>query len=352
MASIRDVARIAGVSVGSVSRVFNGHPKIGAELEQRVMAAAEEIGYRHPRQSNNGGTIKQSRLKRIGLITLGMDRSLISLPVIATLLQGVNQRAEEYGLSVTLCDVPDPNDIPNVLEDRTVDAVLVKSALEGTASQWRAAAIDAIQKIPHVWLTGRPNGCVGDVCKSDNFEVGRLAADHLIERGHRTVAFLNPKPGHTVFHERQASFTWHAEQAGVNVITCIGKERALHFPIIPTSQANEVDVLLDEMLSSNTPPTAVFVPVDSVAVLLYRVMASRGIRIGEDISIISCNNEELFCSGLYPSLTTIDIRAEETGEYGVDHLVWRAENPEACPDMSISLLPRLVVRDSVREVKK
>lgn len=350
MASIRDVAKIAGVSVGSVSRVYNGNPKVSEDVARRVKAAASEVGYTHPRQSRRGGVRPQTRVRRIGLITLGMDRSLVGLPVIAELLQGVQRRAEDYGQSVVVCDAPDPREVPDALEDGDVDAVVVKSALEGSAAQWRTDAVRAIERIPHVWLTGRPNGCIGDVCRSDDFEVGRLASEHLVGRGHKKLAYLNPKPGHGVFRERQASFVWHAEQSGSSVISYLGRRIPSEFPVNPASDLGEVSALVDELVNGDEIPTAIFVPADSIAVPLYRVLASRGIRVGEDISVISCNNESLLCSVLYPAITTVDIRAEEIGECAVDHLVWRADNPMACTDMSISLAPRLVEGDSVREI--
>jgi DNA-binding LacI/PurR family transcriptional regulator len=103
-----------------------------------------------------------------------------------------------------------------------------------------------------------------------------------------------------------------------------------------------VAALLDRLLRSKERPPAVFVPADSIAVLLYRAMAERRIRPGKDLAVLSCNHEILFCEGLHPALTTIDIHAREIGARALDQLYWRAARPDHPLQTTVTIEPRLV----------
>jgi LacI family transcriptional regulator len=352
MPNVKDVSILAGVSVGSVSRVFNGHPAVSEEISSKVFAAASELGYLYPGGFAARGKRSATGLQRIGLITLGMNKSLTGLPVIASLLQGAHRRAEQYNQMILVCDVPNPVEVPAIIRNKQVDGVVVKAALQGTAEQWRAPAVEALAGLPHVWLTGRPAGCVGDVCGSDDFAVGSIAADYLVSRGHRRLAFVNPKADHVVFRRREASFCWHANELGAETVSILGKvDPSLTFPFNPVDKLEDVDALIGQMLRSPNRPTAIFTPADSIAVLVYRALAQRGIAVGRDLSIISCNHEEMLCAGLYPSLTTIDVHSEQIGAYGVDHLVRRAADSCAEGELTVSLTPVLVEGDSVANIE-
>ena len=348
MATLSEVARLAGVSIGSASRVFNRHPTVTPETANAVHKAAEELSYLHPSLRRAPSGIE---VRRIALITLGMDRSLSNLPVIATLLQGVHTRASSFGLDITVCDVPDLNAVPRVLHEKGVDAVVLKAALQGDAKSWQSPAVTAATNLPHVWLLGRPSGCSGDTCNTDDQAVGRIAAEYLSAKGHKHVAFLNPKPDHESFLQREAAFCWHAGQAGLRVARLLSKPAKSVLPIKPVGDISEVEVLLEKCLKMHDRPTAVFVPADSIAVLLYRAMAQRGLQPGKDLGIISCNNETALCAALFPTLTTIDIRAEQIGSYGVDHVVWRAAHPADFGEISTTLAPTLVEGGSVQQIK-
>jgi len=277
-----------------------------------------------------------------------MDKSLTRLPVIASLLQGAHRRAEQHNQTIVVCDVPNPADVPKIILNRQVDALVIKAALQGTAEQWHTPVVEALENLPHVWLTGRPAGCTGDVCGSDDFAVGRIAAEHLVLQGHRALAFLNPKADHVVFKQREASFCWHAQQLGAETISVKKNAKTpLTFPVNPVHKLEEVDALLGQLLKNARQTSAIFTPADSIAVLVYRALAQRGIVVGQDISVISCNYEEMLWSGLYPSLTTIDVHSEQIGAHAIDHLVRRAANPDTEGEVTVALTPSLIEGESV-----
>src|SRR5205823_7350510 len=125
-------------------------------------------------------------------------------------------------------------------------------------------------------------------------------------------------------------FTWHARRAGADVTAVLGRPTdEWELPLRPVDQVGLVAGLVDELLRAADPlrgypgPTAVFVPGDSVTAMVYRALAERGLRVGRDLSLVSCNYEPSLLSGLYPTPTTIDIHAERIGRLAVDQLAWQ-----------------------------
>jgi LacI family transcriptional regulator len=350
MATIKDVAELAGVSVGSVSRVFRRHPTVGSDLAAQVRKAAAELGYLHPTDRVKRPSGSTAVLRRLGLLTVGMAHSLSRLPVIARLLEGVFQGASDRGISVTVSNVPDLREVPALVRERQVDGFLVKAGLQGTAEEWQTPLIQSLQSLPFVWLLGRPNGCRGDMCGSDDAAVGRMAAEHLVRNGHRRLAYLNPKGDHQLLLDRQASFTWHAERLGAHVTPLLGRPKGSVIPVRPLSEVADVADLVDQLLALRERPTAVFVPADNMAALVYRALDGKKVKVGADLSVIGCNNEAIIREGLSPGLCTVDIHADQIGARGVDQLAWRLAHPEG-GENTVVVAPDLIEAPSVRSRK-
>jgi len=224
--------------------------------------------------------------------------------------------------------------------------VIVKAVLRSEQAHWPASLRAAFSAIPHVWLTGRPEGFTGDTCGVDDYGVGAMAASHLLSCGHRGLAILNPDPGHQLFARRCAAFRQVAEQAGATVRMLECHTACPPFPCPPVANLPDVLPLVDRLLAVRPRPTGLFTPADSIATQVYRVLAIRGVHISDDISIISTNHETPLLAGLHPRLTTIDIHAEEVGSRAVELLLWRMTHPDAS-EQNVQLTPTLVPGDSV-----
>ena len=120
------------------------------------------------------------------------------------------------------------------------------------------------------------------------------------------------------------------------------------FPLERPKSLAAVNALLGEILDGpGEPPSAIFVPADSIAVLLYRAIAERGLCIPDDLSVISVNREEGLIAGLFPTLTTIDIRSEEIGREAVALLGRKLASEEASSPQNLLLSHSLVAGESV-----
>jgi LacI family transcriptional regulator len=347
--TIREVAKAANVSVGTVSRVLNNHPTVSPENAERVLKVVEELRYKPLRMRAAESGLNSLRDANVALLLLGMNRTLASLPCVADAIHGAEAALNEAGANLLLADLPMADRVPPVLERNRIDGVLLKGALQGDLfGGGNPALFDRLQGLPTVWFLGRPDGGNwGDVVQSNDWRAGRLAAEHLLARGHRRLAVLNPKPGHVTFRQREASFAWHARQAGAEVTAVLGRPTdEWELPLRPVDQVGLVAGLVDELLRANPRPTAVFVPGDSVTAMVYRALAERGLRVGRDLSLVSCNHEPPILAGLFPTPTTIDIHAEEIGRRAVDQLAWRLAHDRQV-GLDVGVEPTLVEGQSV-----
>lgn len=352
-ATVKDVAAAAEVSVGTVSRVLSGEPNVAPDTAERVLKAAKQLNYTRLRRRKTLPKDQPLQTKSIAMLLLGMDRSLATLPSVSAGIHGVESSLAEAGANVLLADVPFVDRLPDTLQRRRVHGVLAKAALQSQlVRNANPELIQRLRELPTVWFLGRPQGADwGDVVESNDSEVGRLAAEHLLAKGHRHIAFLDPKPDHVTLGQRGASFTWHASQGGASVENIFGEEGAWELPLRSVDDVELVDSLVAKLLKLRKKPTAVFVPADCIAAMVYRACSKRGLQVGRDLSLISCNNELPLLTGLYPEVTTIDICAEQIGRQAVEQLIWRLDHLDR-PSVSVSVQPRLVEGMSVADLTK
>ncbi|HEY2828184.1 MAG TPA: substrate-binding domain-containing protein, partial [Pirellulales bacterium] len=265
-------------------------------------------------------------------------------------IHGAEAALKELGANMLLVDIPRADHLPVTLGRNRIDGLLLKGALQsGLFQNANIALVQRLEQIPTVWFLGKPAGTWGDVVQSNDRTVGRLAAEHLWQQGHRRLAVLNPKPNQSTFAQRQAAFEWHARHLGADLVTLLGDDSDWKPPLLPVEAVDRVDGLIDQLLSSPDHPTGLFVPGDAVAAMVYRALSKRGLQVGRDLSMISCNHEATLLAGLYPTLTTIDIHAIHIGRRAVDQLIWRLTHRDV-PVTDIGVEPTLRLGESVMKI--
>lgn len=353
--TITDVARAAKVAVGTVSRVLNNHPDVNPEIQEKVWQAAQRLRYRRIRQRRsaprpNDG-LRNGSSGGIGVIFFGMEDTLVQLPVVSTAVQGIENALSLQGRSLLLANIPKGDRIPPFVADGQVKGIILKGPNQGNLPpETENELLRQLYRLPHVWLMGRLPHAKGDHCNFDTDIAGRLAADHFQSKGHQRVAFLNPKPGQTQFEKVKQAFAVAAERAGLeySALEPDAPEK-LSWPLPAITAQPIVDELARRWAAqpAKSRPTALFVPSDRTAVQLYTSLEQLGMRVGTDVSVISCNNEKSLVMNLSPGLTTIDVQAEAIGRRAVDQLLWRIANPDEPLAIQILVEPTLVERESV-----
>ncbi|MCC5804695.1 MAG: LacI family DNA-binding transcriptional regulator [Opitutales bacterium] len=354
-ATITEVAKAAGVATGTVSRVFNNHADVHEDIRARVHAAAAKLGYvrlRQRKRSRAGGD--RAKTGNIGVVCFGMEDALVHLPVVSTALQGIERSLSAEGRSVLFANIPDGERVPPFLADDHVGGLILKGPNQGNIpSPAKSELVRSINRYPHVWLMGRPLNARGDHVNFSTLQAGQFIAEHLRERGHRRVAFFNPKPGQVQFEQLKAAFYIAATQLGLeySLLESPPPDTRI-WPLPAITLIDNVRHLVEEWaaLPAKKRPTALFVPSDRTAVQLYSVLNQTGLHVAKDVSVISCNNEESLVMNLHPAVTTIDVQADLIGHLAVDQLSWRVEHPEVEQDIQVLVTPKLIVRDSVAQL--
>jgi DNA-binding LacI/PurR family transcriptional regulator len=349
--TILDVARKAKVSAGTVSRVLNRHPSVSQENQERVLTAVQKLKYRPKQRKATMADVNPLERKNVLVMLLGMDRSLARLPVVANALHGVEAALAAARANLLVVDLPQLDGVPSVLDGNRIDAVSLTGALQGDMAHAASQQLlERLRKVPAVWVLGRPEGFSGDVVQVNDTLVGKIAAEHLVQHGHRHLAFISAKPDQVTLMRRQASFTFYAQRAGASVQAILGHSGRWSLPLHAVDQVEMVEGLAERLMAMRQRPTAVFAPDDSMGAMVYRALTRRGLAVGKDLSLISCNNETPLHIGLYPAPTTIDVHADEIGRRAVDQLAWRIAHPSA-PAMDTGIEPTLVPGASVVRVQ-
>lgn len=320
--SITRVAKLAGVSSSTVSRVINNHPRVAPETAEAVRKAMTKLGYT---PSENRPGPKPSSRSRTGTINvmflvLGSSRGR-SAPGFEELLHGISTAAERNNVDFTFSYVPDPESLSQRLSGQKVDGVL----LGGLPHE---AARAKLAHVPCVWLMGnrrRPDW--GDQVMPDSYSVGELAAKHLHSRGHDHLAFMNLDEGHWAIHLYGHAFSVTAK--GLGKSAAILEERREQVPEGWAEPAQEnVNRLVKRFLELTPRPTGIFVAEDMQVALLQPALQRAGVDIGPGATeVISVNNERPYLTGLSPVPISIDIQVGAIGSRGLEQLLWRIERP-------------------------
>ena len=352
--TLQHVADLAEVSVSTASRALSGHPAIPSGTVATVQKAAEKLSYVPRKSSRQPKSESLLNGKTIGLIYLGMDQSLMAIPAVAQSMTGAESALSIAGANVQLIQVSDINQVPQALLRKQIDGFILTGAMQGSLiSKVNSNLLERLQELPSVWILGRPLGFTGDCVGSNDYATGCKVAEYLVSQGHRQLAFLNPKADHLLFMRREDGFVATAKRLGAEARTyCESPPGMWELPLHAPESVDAVQGLVDQITEATPRPTAIFAATDSVATLVYRALAVRGLQVGKDISVISANNDMALIQGLYPSLTTFDIQAQNLGQVAVQQLVMRMSSKEKLPDIDLTLSSKLIERESVSQISE
>jgi len=323
--TIRDVARRAGVAVGTVSHHLNGSARVAAGTARRVQAAIEELGYRIDLSARS---LRARRTQSVGLVLPN-----ISNPFYAEVARAIEHALWDEGFQTLLCDSSQDPERERMhlegLESRRVDGILMIRTAD-----WRLPRARLLRpRVPIVFVDRGVDGMPS--VTTDNRLGGELAARHLAELGHRAIAILAGENAVGNVRERLAGFKTELQRHGVAV-------RARDVATGP--QAVELGQEVARWMGRHPHPTAVFATNDIVAIGAWRQLLGMGLRIPEDVSLIGFDDIEM-SSLVLPPLTTVRQDKSAMGREAASVLlhVLAGETPRA----RLTLIPpRLVVRGS------
>ncbi|WP_164232899.1 LacI family DNA-binding transcriptional regulator [Microbacterium hydrocarbonoxydans] len=329
--TLADVAQAAGMSKSAVSMILNERPgtRLSEEAVKRVRAAAEELGYRPDPQAQS---LRLGRTKSIGFIS---DQVTLTRYASA-MISGVLDEAKAHDRTVLIAETRgDPAELARAVDamlDRRVDGLLV--------GQMVARLIDVPQlprDVPLVVVNGTTSRDHPSVLPEER-TAGYTVAKHLVDAGHRRIGIVGDIPrlmndprGSATIPDRFAGMMAAFDEAGVV------PERVEVDEWNPSAGYSGAHRILD----AHPDLTAILACNDNVAFGVYQALGERGIRVPDDISVISFDDEEL-AEYHRPGLTTARLPYEEMGRRGVRMLLGESE-----PAHELVPMP-LIVRESVR----
>lgn len=355
-ATLTDVARAAGVAVGTASRVLNNFPDVSPESRRQVLEAVARLRYeplrRHAKDGMRGRGARGTG--NIGLVLLGMDDTLLHVPVLAEVLHGIEGAVAQHQGNLLLANLPTADQVPAFLKGSQVDGVILKASQYVQPADLAATPLfQQLARFPLVWAWAKPEGAPGDLCSFNHETAAWLVAGHLRQRGHRRVGYVNPKRGKTSLEHIKKEFGHACAQRGLELTLLeSASERVTAQPEPALTSHRELLPLVDEWaaLPASRRPTALFLPADNIAAHLYVALEKRGHRVGRDVSVISCNHEKSAVQALSPALATVDVAAARIGARAVEQLFWRLRHPGDDSAQTILYEPTLVEGGSVRQL--
>lgn len=339
--TIKDVAELAGVSVATASRVLSdsGYP-VRPQLRQKVKEAAERLEYAPNAMAQS---LRKEVCRDVALIVPNLSNPFYLQAVLGV---GEALSAGEYNMIFcnTMHDPDRERHCLRQLYERQVRGVILSSVAEGTG--------ELVQKfiqrgMKFVLLDQLLPGVESPAIHYDSRVGARLAVEHLLEKGHKRIAFATTSLVRFTRTEIYRGYRDTLDAAGVRWDPSLLYECAIN----KTGRAGDYELnigrqIAEHFIRDGCPATAILCINDMVAIGLIQALAQKGVRVPEDVSVIGFDDIPL-AGAVLPPLTTVHYPAQEMGRLAALMLMDSIATGEDQTALTMSLTPKLMVRSSV-----
>jgi DNA-binding LacI/PurR family transcriptional regulator len=334
-ATIKQVAKAAGVSTQTVSRVINDRPDVSRETRVRIQQIIQDLDYQ---PSALARSLIQQRSFTLGVVTAGLKFIGPSRT-----LNGITSKAEELGYALLLEELPrfETENIKPLLQNllaRHVDGIVWAVPQVGDNRRWLDDVLKAVP-VPVVFLAMQPRAGVATVCV-DNYSGGDLAIQHLLAQGRRKIGHISGPLDWWEAHQRKQAWQETMAKAGAQV----GDRQCSE----GNWSSSSGEAAFVQLLQSYPEMDAVFVGNDQMALGVLQSANRRGMNVPGALAVVGFDNiaESAY---FWPALTTISQDQQELGCRAVQELVNQIEavkRDEKIEPLNILLSTELVVRES------
>lgn len=331
MATMKNIAKLAGVSTSTVSHVINKTRFVSEEISERVNNAAKELNYYAP--SALARSLKVNRTKTIGMLVTTSTN-----PFFGEVVKGVERSCYQKGYSLILCNTEGDNErmrqsINTLLQKRVDGLILMCSSLEGE----RIDVFERYPDIPVVVMDWGPMLFTSDKIQDNSLRGGYLAAKYLIDCGHTEIGCIT---GPLIKH--QAQMRYEGYKRAMNEA---GLEFNANWIIESDFECEGGYQAFKKMAQRGALPSSIFVSNDMMAMGVINAANELDIKVPDDLSIIGYDDIHI-AKFMSPSLTTIHQPKYRLGQTAVETLV-RILDDKSNDAQVVQLEPTLVVRNSV-----
>ncbi len=333
--TIKDVARVAGVSTQTVSRVINNRPDVASDTRTRILKIIADLGYSPNRIAKS---LSSGRSYTLGVVGFGLKYYGST-----SVLRGIEQKANETGFSIilSLMDKYEVDRVDRILQElfsHQVEGVIwsipgMGKKIEGLSNRFSESGV------PVVFINREQSG--GDlVVAMDNRFGGKMATEHLLTQGYHQVGIITGPAGWWEAQQRRLGWRDALEEAG---FTDLG-DLMVEGDWLPKSGENGLYQLVETVPDLD----AVFVSNDQMALGVLRAARKLGLQVPQDLGVVGFDDIPE-ASYFYPPLTTVQQNAKKLGALSVEklHHFIRGEESDKVVAMEVSWVkPELVVRES------
>lgn len=339
MSTIKEVAELAGVSIGTVSHVIGGSVPVSVALREKVLAAICTLDY-HP--NHIARSLKTRTTRTLGIVVPDM-----TIPFYPQVIRSAEAAARVLGYSVIAVNSDDSTtrqkEMLSLLRSQRVDGVLLVIA-SGQNSESQVRKLIA-SGIPVVCLDRLPDGVeVDSVCVEDS-SAADMAVTHLISRGHRSIGIVTGPLTLRNERERLAGYKAALRRAGIQPVSALIWETKLHGEDVKATCEQNI-------LRAPKRPTALFCTNGVTGLGALRCLASCGMSTPEDIAFVTF--DELSAEDIFrPSITSVVQPAHEIGSRAAQILIERIKTGlSSSPRFDIRLPATLKIRESSSAPKR
>lgn len=323
-----DIARLAGVSISTVSRALSDHPLIKPETRERIQELARSLNY----QVNAGAAnLRKKDTQTIGVVFLGDSLQNISDPFILSLIGHIADQLDTRGLRLLLqrAASPDHRSIAQLYDSGQVSGLLII----GQAQHHEELNQLSLRRIPMVvWGANLPTGHYCTV-GGDNELGGYLATEHLLAQGCRHIAFLGDVR-HPEIDQRHRGHLRALNKMGLQA------NPSLYVPILFGDK--QLHATIRTWIQRGIPFDAVFATSDVAALTIVSALREAGRNVPQDVKVVGYDDIQI-ASLLHPSLSTIRQPTLQAAQAMVARLV---DQMDERPCASLQLDTQLIVRES------
>ncbi len=329
--TIEDIARIAGVSPGTVSNALNNKKGVSEAKRQDILRVARSLGYDVSQSRRNENALRFVIVKRHGAV-------VDDTPFFSALIKGIESKSRDYGFDLLISHLNIERisiGAVNELCDSCKGMIILATEMRAQDMEWFGEA-----NIPIVLLDNYFHTSPYDCVLINNGQGIRLATEYLIDMGHSDIGLLDASQYINNFTFRRESFMQTMREHGLEVKTEIC--------IAPTADGAYSDMKC--RLESGEPlPSALVAENDIIAFGAMRAMAERGVGIPSDVSIIGFDDMP-FCTLSTPRLSTIGVQKLAMGQIAVKTLVEQLDGAKGAK-LKIETGIELIKRESVRRLE-
>ena len=329
MATIRDVAKLAGVSSITVSRVINNSGYVSKATRERVEKAIKELNYV---PNTLATSFRSNRTYTIALVVPDVTN-----PFWTTVARGVEDVAAEKDYSVILCNTDEDSAKESryieILLRRQVDGILIAPA---TDDGERLLPIRS-QETPCVILDREVKHFNADVVRCDSVAGSRELTQHLLDIGHRRIAMISGPATVSTAEDRVEGYRRALQERGLTVDENLVKRGEY--------KQSSGYRLMREVMTDGLSPSAVFAANNFIAVGVMEAIREAGLRVPEDIALV-CFDDLPQASLIYPFLTIVAQPAYEIGTTSAELLLEQLTGKTQRKERAVVLETELIIRES------